>query len=294
MIKSLKFWKWNLLLFLVLSTGLVWSVIISNSQSKLLQVSFLDVGQGDSIFIDSPVGNQVLIDGGSGRGVLRVLGSEMPFYDRTLDLIIGTHPDADHIGGLSFILDRYRVTGILTDQGQSQTEAFDLFNTLSQKEQAKLVEGIEGTRVVLGGGAVLDIIFPDTGLEASDTNDGSVVALLRYGQNSFLLTGDISQKVENYLAQKFGSDLDVDVLKLAHHGSKTSSSDYFLRATSPEWAVISAEKDSRYGHPHIDVLKRLDVQDISYINTADQGTITFLSDGTNITCKKCEDGLDLN
>lgn len=288
MIKSLKFWKWNLLLFLVLSTGLVWSVIISNSQSKLLRVSFLDVGQGDSIFIESPTGNQVLIDGGPGQGVLRVLGSEMPFYDRALDLIIGTHPDADHIGGLSFVLDRYQVSGILTDQGQSQTEAFDLFNTLSQKEQAKIVEGIEGTRVVLGGGVVLDIIFPDSGLEASDTNDGSVVALLRYGKNSFLLTGDISQKVENYLAQKFGSDLDVDVLKLAHHGSKTSSSDYFLRATSPEWAVISAEKDSRYGHPHIDVLKRLDVQDISYINTADKGTITFFSDGENIICNKCK------
>lgn len=288
MVNSFKLWKWALLFLLIFLTSLLWVIILDNSRLKPLQVSFLDVGQGDAIFIESPVGNQVLIDGGVGRGVLRVLGAEMPFYDRTLDLIIGTHPDADHIGGLSFVLDRYRVTGILTDQGQSDTEAFDLFNKASQQEEAKLIEGVNGTRISLGGGAVLDIIYPDVGLKASNTNDGAVVAVLRYGSNSFLLTGDISQSVENYLAQKFGSNIDIDVLKLAHHGSNTSSSDYFLQTTSPDWAVISAEKDSRYGHPHEEVLERLEAQEISYINTADEGTITFFSDGKSIACGKCK------
>ena len=158
MVNRFKLWKWALLFLLIFLTSLLWVIILDNSRLKPLQVSFLDVGQGDAIFIESPVGNQVLIDGGVGRGVLRVLGAEVPFYDRTLDLIIGTHPDADHIGGLSFVLDRYRVTGILTDQGQSDTEAFDLFHKASWQEEAKLIEGLSGTRISLGGGAVLDII----------------------------------------------------------------------------------------------------------------------------------------
>ena len=279
-------WKGVILGVLIIFTFLVWVNVYKGSQ-KVLTVSFLDVGQGDAILIESPTGNQVLIDGGAGRQVLRSLGQEIPFYDRTLDLIIASHPDADHIGGLVFVLERYGVTGVVAGKDKAVTDVFYAFTEAVVKEEAIVVEATSGTRFLLGGGAVLDILWPDSSLDTTDRNDGSIVALLRFEETSFLLTGDISSKIEDYLVQRFSSEIDIDVLKLAHHGSNTSSSDYFLLATSPEWAVISAGKDNRYGHPHDEVVERLEGRSISYTETAKKGNITFVSDGQSIICQDC-------
>ncbi len=279
-------WRGVILGILIILTFLVWVNVYKESQ-KVLTVSFLDVGQGDAILIESPTGNQVLIDGGTGRQVLRSLGQEMSFYDRTLDLIIASHPDADHIGGLIFVLERYDIAGVIVNKDKANTGVFYAFTEAVTKEETVVVEAVAGTRFLLGGGVVLDILWPESNLNIANRNDGSIVALLRFGETSFLLVGDISNKIENYLVQKLASEIDIDVLKLAHHGSNTSSSDYFLLATSPKWAVISAGKNNRYGHPHEEVLKRLEDRNISYVETARRGNITFTSDGQSIICQNC-------
>lgn len=278
--------RWVALLILFLVTlGVVVSVV--NFHSKKLTVSFLDVGQGDAIFITAPNGNQVLIDAGAGRQVLRSLGAVMPFYDKTIDLVIGTHADADHIGGMSFVLERFTVLGIISNGVGSQTDSYELFTERSQAEQAKNMIARQGMRIVLDKNVFLDILFPREDMGEFETNDGSIVARLVYGDNEFLLTGDLPQNREMELVGRFGSLLESDVLKLGHHGSKTSSSAYFLDQVKPKLGIISAGKDNRYGHPHQIVLERLTSKNISYLNTADMGTITLESDGDQLVCKKC-------
>jgi len=228
-----------------------------------------------------------LIDGGSGRQILRALGHTLPFYDHEIDLVIATHPDADHIGGLPFVLDRYQVLGVM-DNGQTEAgDDFILFDQKAKKETRARLSARAGQTIDLGAGAVLEIIFPERDMQGLETNRASIVARLVYGETEFLLTGDAPLEIESYLIGKYGSALKADVLKLGHHGSHTSSSAYFLSAVKPQYAVISAGQDNRYGHPHQDVLARLKEMKIPFVSTAIQGTIEFVSDGHNIACKKC-------
>ena len=284
---NLKVARWLVLgLCLVLMT-LVSFFVLTKSKDDILKVTFLDVGQGDAIFIEAPNGNQVLVDGGSSSQVLRSLGEVMPFYDRSLDLVIATHPDADHIGGLTYVFDRFVVGGVLETEMENKTDAFDLYQVKEKKEKAQIVKAVVGSRIILAEDVVLDVLSPTANLKTGDLNDSSVILLLRFKESSWLLTGDASVKVENYLARQFGESLDIDVLKIGHHGSKTSSSATFLEVTSPDWAVISAGVDNRYGHPHPDVLGRLEKMDIPYVSTVDKGNIYFESDGNKITCRNC-------
>ncbi len=280
--------RWlGLILLLGLVIGL-WLVIFSLDFSPKLKVAFLDVGQGDAILIEGPNGNQILIDGGSGRQVLRALGRELPFYDRTINLVIATHPDADHIGGLPFVFDRYRVLGIM-DNGQTETaEDFVWFDKGAKKETPTRLKARGGQTVDLGNGAKLEILFPLRDMTGLETNRASIIVRLVYGANEFLLTGDAPQEIETYLVEKYGPQLQSDVLKLGHHGSRTSSGQNFLSTIKPQYAVISAGRDNRYGHPHQEVLVRLKEMNIFTTNTAKQGTIEFISDGKTLECRRCQ------
>ncbi len=264
---------------LILSNLLVWLSVYQRRTGKDLHVYFLDVGQGDAIFIDSPSHGRVLIDGGKNRKVVSELGKILPFADKRIDVMIATHPDADHIGGLPEVVKRFNV-GVIMEPGVESDNEFD--DELDRRAEVKNVSQMlarRGQIINFGDGAVLTILFPDRDVSLWETNEASIVARLDYEESSFLFTGDSPIKIENILMGENKKALDVDVLKAGHHGSRTSTSLTFAEATSPEFAIISAGKDNTYGHPHKEVLNILERVGAVIKSTALSGTLKFESDG---------------
>lgn len=260
-------------------------VVITSSADPELRVVFLDVGQGDATFIESPAGTQVLIDGGPGSSVLRALSAEMGFFDRDLDMVIATHPDRDHVGGLVDVLERYEVDALMRTENQSDSSAANQFNRAVATEGAAQTYARRGDVVSLGGGATLHVLFPDRAVTELESNSSSIILQLRYGETEFLLTGDAPSGIEEYLLTLDGEKLESDVLKVGHHGSRTSTDVGFLRAVDPAHAVISAAAESRYGHPHEEVVDRLVDYGVKIKNTADAGSVVVVSDGTSVEVK---------
>ncbi|MBI2100740.1 MAG: MBL fold metallo-hydrolase [Candidatus Vogelbacteria bacterium] len=285
----MKFWvkEWPAVAagLLLLANVLVWPAIVRDGRG-ILTVAFLDVGQGDAIYIESPTGNQVLIDAGSGRPVLRALGQVMLFYDRSIDLIIATHPDADHIGGFPEVLERFAVGAVMESGATSDTAIYQAFRTAVFDEKSPTILARRGMKIVLGHGAVLEILFPDRDTTSWETNTASIVARLTYGESEFLLTGDSPIKIEKYLLALDGRNLQSDVLKAGHHGSKTSSDSIFLAAVKPTYAIISAGQKNRYGHPHQPVLAALGQIKAQILRTDESGTIIFQTNGETLSVLK--------
>ncbi|MEA2112786.1 MAG: ComEC/Rec2 family competence protein [Patescibacteria group bacterium] len=267
--------------FLVIAV-FVWYGVWAEDSGGILTVAFLDVGQGDAIFIETPEGKQVLIDSGPNKKVLRELSKQMSFYDRSIDVIIMTHPDSDHIGGFPAILESYTVDMVLESGVTCQNSICDELNRLLEKKDLEKEIVQRGTVINLGSDVYLEVLFPDRKAVNFETNLASLVIKVVYKGNSFLLTGDSPKQIEEYLSSLDPSNLDVDVLKLGHHGSKTSSSQFFIGYTSPYVAVISAGADNRYGHPHQEVLDILDSFEIDVLRTDQKGTIIIKSDGKDL------------
>ncbi|MDO8572867.1 MAG: MBL fold metallo-hydrolase [bacterium] len=255
---------------------------VSAEEHGILTVAFLDVGQGDAIFIESPTGKQIILDGGPDGSVLSHIGALLPFYDRSIDMLIVSNPDKDHFAGFIDVLKNYQVGKIMEPGTIPDTEIYKIFKEFVREEGSTSILARRGMVIDLGGGAYLQILFPDRDVSGLSTNDGSIIAKLVYGNTSFLLPGDTTQNIEKYLVRLDGSNLDVDVLKLAHHGSKTSSSEPLLAVTTPKYAVISAGVKNRYGHPHKEVLDRLLKYNIPALGTYKDGTIIFESDGERL------------
>jgi len=268
--------------FFMIIAVFIWYGVWAEEQGELLTIAFLDVGQGDAIFIETPGGKQVLIDSGPNKKVLRELAKQMPFYDRSIDMIIMTHPDSDHIGGFPAILESYTI-GIVLESGVTCKNSIcdELDRLLEEKNLEKKIAQ-RGTVINLGSDVYLDILFPDREAVNFETNLASLVIKVVYKDNSFLLTGDSPKGIEEYLLSLDSSDLDVDVLKLGHHGSKTSSSQFFMGFVSPEVVVISVGAGNRYGHPHQEVLDILDNFEIGILRTDQKGTIVIKSDGDDL------------
>lgn len=262
-----------------------WLVLIWRPQADgLTHVYFLDVGQGDAIFIRTPGGRQILMDGGPDRQVLSRLGKVMPFYDRTLDLVVLTHTDADHSAGLIEVLKKYRVIAILENGLSCDTSWCQEWERQKENEEAKVVQGQLGQFWDFKDGASL-LIFSPFEPEAESagvgqTNNHSLVALFKFGEQSLLLTGDIEARVERKLLAA-GLNLDADFLKIAHHGSRTSSMEEFLTAVSPVRAFISVGSKNRYGHPAGEVTARLKDLAIPFFRTDQDGTIELILKGKN-------------
>jgi len=264
----------------------VWYAALREDRSGWLTVSFLNIGQGDAIFIDAPSGRQVLIDGGPpGGGLLRRLGEVMPFWDHSIDVIIPTHPDADHVAGLIDVLERYRVSYIIQSSVQGSTPTWDALEdaiAADAKRGTKVITALRGQVIDLGKGAYLEILSPDRSVPQVETNDGCVVARLVYGATSFMLSCDAPQDIENYLVKLDGAMLKSDVLKAGHHGSRTSSSPLFVGFVSPQWAVYSRGCDNTYGFPHPETVATFARLGIPTLDTCEEGTITFISDGKTV------------
>jgi competence protein ComEC len=263
----------------------IWYAVLREDHRGILTVSFLDIGQGDSIFINAPSGRQVLIDGGPDASVLRRLGEVMPFYDHSIDVIIGTHPDADHIGGLIDVLQRYQTSYIVQSSVQGSTPTWNSFEQAIKQDQekgVKVITALRGQVIDLGKGAYLEILSPDRTLLHTDTNTACVVSRLVYGKTSFMLPCDAPQDIENYLAALGTSTLKSDVLKAGHHGSRTSSSPIFVGYVNPAYAVYSRGCNNKYGFPHAETIATFAKFQIPTLDTCTQGTITFVSDGAQV------------
>lgn len=265
-------WMLQVLLLGIL-VFLVFLVVLLPKKRELNdEIAMLDIGQGDSFLIQTKEGRQMLVDGGKDASVLTQLSKTMPLGDRTIDVVLATHPDADHIGGLHYVLERYKVGLFLTSDVMADTSTFaELYQTIRKKHvPAYYVR--KGMFVSLNDHTQFSILFPDRDTTNWETNAASVVGRLDMGTKSALFTGDSPIQIEQYLVRTDPKDIDVDILKLGHHGSKTSSSLEFLKATSPSLALISAGKNNSYGHPHQEVLDRLKELGIPWVNTAEIGT----------------------
>ncbi len=276
------------ILALAFITCVVWIALMHEDRGGVLTVSFLDVGQGDAIFIDAPSGKQVLIDGGAGTAVLRELSRVMPWYDRSLDLVVGTHADTDHIGGLIEVLPRYRVATILVPSTPGVTDTWLTYlDELSVEEKmgARILSAKRGERLDLGRGAYLDVLFPDRPVPRIETNTGCIVMRLVYGETSFMLPCDAPDEIEKYLVLLDGYALKSTVLKAGHHGSKTSSAAVFVGMVNPEYAVYSRGCDNSYGHPSQQTIDTFARFNIPTLDTCTDGAISFVSDGRTISKK---------
>ncbi|MEL6804853.1 MAG: MBL fold metallo-hydrolase, partial [Bacteroidota bacterium] len=248
-----------------------------------LCVVFLDVGQGDATFIQSPTGSQVLIDGGRDSAIMRTLSAQMSFWDRDLDLVVMTHPDADHVGGLIDVLRRYDVTSVLRTENESGTPAWEAVDELLDEFTGSISFARRGQMIDLGGGATLSVLFPDRSMVETESNTASIILQLTYGETSFLFTGDAPKSIEEYLVLLDGDHLESEVLKVGHHGSRTSTAELFLAEVSPEYAVISASADNQYGHPHVEVTDALFNAGTITWQTGVDGSVGFRSDGVVVT-----------
>jgi len=278
-----------------------WQEVFVLAGPHFLKVSFLSVGQGDSIFIETPQDHHILIDGGPNSVVLEKLNDLLPFWDRSLDLVILSHPEKDHMTGILDILQRYKVkyflwTGIDKDNVENKQLAIlldrvqqkpnDFLASLSNIQPTKVITISSGDRI-RAGDVLIDTLYPledVAGKEFKNTNDTCVVSRLIYGENSFLFTGDIGFSEEKDIVNS-KEDISSNVLKVAHHGSKYSTSELFLENVKPEVAVIEVGKNS-YGHPTPETLQRLEKFGIKVFNTYTDGDIEVLSDGNKIYFQK--------
>lgn len=270
----------SILITAITLCGLVFFLVSQKHVSQDMQISFLDVGQGDAIYIETPNKTQVLIDAGGGNEILRELNSVMPFADRSIDLVVVTNPDKDHIGGFIDVFERYEVSYILEPGTFSSSDTYKKLIEVSDSE-AQYYIARHGMKIVLDikRNIYLEIIFPDTDVSNLKTNEGSLVMQLVYGKTKVLLTGDTVSSVEEELVKKYREMIPTDILKVAHHGSKTSTSESFILLANPLLAVISSGKDNSYGHPHSEVTERLKQYQIPYAVTAKEGRVTLYSNG---------------
>ena len=277
---------WAMTLMGVLASATFWTTALSRPDGRL-HVAFLDVGQGDAIFVVTPGGRQVLIDGGADpRRLLTHLGERVPFWDDTLDLVVLTHPHEDHVAGLVEALDRYDAGLVLERSLEFPSPDYTLWQSALKYKDIPVLQAVEGQRIFLDHGLMLEVIYPPEVLlenTTSDVNNASVVTRLTYGEISFLFTGDLHWDAESYILHR-SLPIRSDVLKVPHQGSRTSSSPAFVREVAPQVAVISVGADNAFGHPHpeaLDTLRAILPED-RVLTTARNGTVQFASDGSRL------------
>lgn len=267
-----------IVLFLVFLVVFIFYLDWQASHNKLTFAMF-DVGQGDAIYIESPTGTQILFDTGPRGTIMRELPKVMPILDRSIDAIIITNPDSDHMAGFLDVLKIYKVGAVFEPGTTNDSSTYKNLHNEIDKKKIPHLYAKKGMKLDLGGGAVVEIIFPDRDVSDWERNDGSVIAKLTYGGNTFMLTGDATSKTEKLVLENNSKEfLDVDFLKVGHHGSRTSTSYDFVKTLTPEYALISDGKGNSYGHPHEEVLDVLNEFNAKVLRTDTLGTIVFKCD----------------
>ncbi|MDP2692405.1 MAG: MBL fold metallo-hydrolase [bacterium] len=232
---------------------------LNNSSVEYLKLAFLDVGQGDATFVEWPDGEQMLVDCGKDSNVLTGLGEVMPFYDKYIDYLLVTHPDLDHFGGCIDVIKRFDVGEVIYNGVVGDSDAWSYFWDLVESKKIKYTE-INKFNIWDINNAQIKFLYPDSDISNENiaSNDGSIVFVMSYGESDILFTGDAEEGLEKYLVENYENDLDVEVLKVAHHGSGGSSGKDFLAYVSPEYSVISVGAGNSYGHPSLRTIKRIE------------------------------------
>ncbi len=247
-----------------------------------LEAHFLNVGQGDCAIVLCD-GEAMVIDGGPKSASSLVYSYIRNTLDRTqIDYIVSTHPHIDHVGGLAAVLNAAQVDLLLTPVKEWESEAFKDMIKYAEEQGTVIDIPYQYDTLKLGGATVTILLCWPEAIQYGRTNDSSIVLRIDYGETSFLFTGDAEEWAEEMLLQD-QVNLKADVLKVAHHGSPYTTSKQFLEAVSPKYAVISVGKDNKYGHPHADVLERLQEAGAIILRTDELGTIIIKSDGTTLT-----------
>lgn len=255
------------------------------ADTSKLEVHFLDVGQGDCAIVLCD-GETMVIDGGP-RGSSQLVYNYIhdTLYLTHIDYVISTHPHLDHVGGLASVLNAVPVDLILTPVTEWNSKAFNSMLKYAELQGTPIVVPQEGDTLHLGGALITILHCWPEAVQQGRTNDCSIVLRIDYGTTSFLFTGDAEDWSE-YMMIDTGVNLKADVLKVSHHGSGTASTDEFLRTVLPEYAVISVGKNNEYGHPHKNVLDRLNGIGATILRTDQLGAIIIGSDGESITIQK--------
>ena len=280
--------KW-LIPALLLTAILVWSVVLTIPDDKL-HVSFLDIGQGDAILIQTPNHQNILIDGGPDPQKINLeLSKKLPFWDRTIDLVISTQPQADHITGLVEVLQRYKVKWVLESGVTYDSYIYKEWLNLIEEKQINREIATAGQVIDSGSGIEIEVLNPPAKLfqeTSDDVDNNGVVIRLSWGKVSFLFTADIRNEAEFELV-RHRANLKSTVLKVAHHGSRTSTSPQFLAAVDPEIAVISVGGNNTFGHPSPEVVERLvnRLSEEKVYRTDKNGTTEFITDGESLWVK---------
>ena len=275
----------------------VWFLVLIPIGDKVLEVNFFDIGQGDAMLITTPKNQTMLIDGGPNNRVLEKLGKNLSPFQKKINIVILTHPHADHVLGLIEVLRRYEVGLLVLNGAELKSDIYYEFLKVAKEKNVKIIIAKEGMAIHFSDNLEFDIISPSKdsgdlvfgkksesfGVSGNEVNDSSVVGKLVFKNFSIMVTGDATSKTEIRLLSD-GYDLKSDILKIGHHGSKYSSSSKFLGAVSPKAAIIEVGAKNRYGHPSPAALSRLKMFDISVFRTDLNGDIKIVSDGftTNI------------
>lgn len=259
-------------------------LFVSSRPDGRVHLVFCDVGQGDAIYIKTPTGDDVLVDGGPDSKVLNCLSDKMGFFDRTIEFLILTHPQADHMNGLIEVLRRYGVKEVMRAKAENKTPEYVSFASELENEQAKIYLAKKDQVIDFGGGLRGRIIWPEDPIFETDLNNTSIVLRLEYGQFCAILTGDATNSIWPKIATS-GSLSSCSVLKIAHHGSKNGTDNFLLSQIAPKIAVVSAGKNNRFGHPHQEVTELLEKKQIKVLRTDLDGKIEITSGGGEVVIK---------
>lgn len=286
----MKFSKFNLFfksfIVCILSLFLLCSCdyfYFSFDEEDAIKVSFIDVGQGDSVFVQLPNSETLLIDAG-----VRGVGKDITDYIENsgcekIDYLIATHPHADHIGSMEYVVEHIDVGKIYMTEAITDTKTFENLLTTIDEQGYKLTKAEAGQTIVKDEDLFVQILGPNE-INEDDLNNSSVIVKITYGSDDYLFIGD-AEKSE---LETIPYDLSADVLKVGHHGSNTSTYEELLQKVNPYYAVISCGKNNDYGHPHKETLSLLDDFGIDYYRTDKQGTIVITSHGDEDFCVTTE------
>lgn len=263
------------LLIMAVVALLLWTAVFQTDTQKL-KLYVLDIGQGDAILIMRGT-EEMLVDGGPGKKVIEELGEVMPFYDRKIEKVVLTHPDADHLGGLNFVLDSYEIGEVVITGTKAETETYKNWEKKLEEKKISQRKVKKGDELELAG-AKFKVLNPEEGAERlnGEINNTSIVLEMNYGSFDALLTGDAEREVWEKLRN---DDLKVEVLKVSHHGAENGTSNALLTAVSPEVGLISVGEKNRYGHPKDVVLKLLEKYKVKIYRTDKEGRIEVTTDG---------------
>ena len=249
-----------------------------NYTDGILEVHFQDVENADSVFLRLPDGKCALIDGAERESADKIISYIESFGVNKIDYVVATHPHSDHIGGLPKIIDRFEIGQVFMPDVVHTTSDFENLIESVENKNIPVTQAKQGVLLFKGENYVSEFLSPISN-EYENLNDYSAVIKLTYLDKSFLFMGDAEKYVEYELIEEYGTSLEADVLKVGHHGSNSSSSSAFLKKVKPEKCVISAGAGNDYGHPHKEVMERLEEMNTEILRTDKQGTVVLKTDG---------------